>query len=97
MKTKLMLAAAVLATFAAPAHADISGIPLEMQFWLLQVATPAVHTNASWVNSRGMLVASVPEHAEISGIPKELQFWLLQVPAVEANVRQPRTTTGEAR
>ena len=97
MKTKLMLAAAVLAAFAAPACAEMSGIPPEMQFWLLQTATPAVHVNASWVNSRGLVLPSVPGHEEIMGIPKELLFWVPPptVAAAEATVRQPRTTTGQ--
>jgi len=109
MKTKLMLAAAVLAVFAAPARAEMGGVPSEMQFWLL--VDPAVLANASWLDRRfesqwrGMVVQSVPsaptrEQTQISGVPKEVQFWLLQptVPVAEAGVvRQLRETTGQAR
>jgi hypothetical protein len=111
--TRLMLAVAALAAFAAPpARAEMSGVPPEIQFRLvqlgtLQLGTPAMHLDASWVDRRfdwlGEVVQFVPsamtgEHAEISGVAKEVQFWLLQptVPAAEASVvRQPRTTTGQ--
>src|SRR4051794_15088144 len=45
MKTKLMLAAAVLAVFAAPARAEMSGVPPEIQFWLVQPTIPVAEAS----------------------------------------------------
>jgi hypothetical protein len=106
MKTRWIVATALLAVVAAPAQAAMSGIPHELKFWLLESPTPSLHENAFSLDrlpGREAVEPTVPglvtaAAAAISGVPKEVQAWLLRPASPEPADHQPsRTTTGEAR
>jgi hypothetical protein len=61
MKTKLMLAAAVLAVFAPPTRAEMSGLPPEIQFWLVQPTIPVAEAS---VRQLGMTTGEALPAAE---------------------------------
>jgi hypothetical protein len=109
MKTRAIVAAALLAFFGTPSHSEVSGVPHEMQFWLVSVGTIRLETSEMqfdasfvdrWFEWPDEVAQLVPDAMRADGvIPKEVRFWLLQPTLVvtETHLMNPDSMTGESR